>query len=188
MRWKSAVLAALILTLLSGCGPVLAPQESVPAPSSPAAAETEPPSPFGLWVGSLAAPDELTLRLAPEPASPPAPAPAALTLTIDGAGRCLLRCDYSPCAASLQGTLADFLRALWAEEGESYPGAEPEAIADALLDERLPTPLLLTGTLSPDGEEIRWDLGEASPLTVGESGLSLSAPGLGELLLQRGDG
>ncbi|MBR3293942.1 MAG: hypothetical protein IKI69_05920 [Oscillospiraceae bacterium] len=188
MRWKNAALTALIAALLlGGCTPVLAPQESAlsPAAGTQAPVATDPPAPTGVWKGDAPAAAALAVTLAPELSSPPPLAPAAVSLDIDAAGHCLLRCDYSPCAEPLRDALTEFLRALWAEEGESYPGAKPDEIAAVLLEERLPPPLLLHGTLAPDGREIRWERGEVSPLTCSENELTLSLPGWGELSLLR---
>ena len=184
MRFPIIVSLALILALLSGCTPVLAPPASE-APAGETSAAFETPLPYGVWLGGADAPAALAAKLAPELSSPPSPDPVAVTLEIDEAGRCLLRGDYRPCAATLHGALTEFLRALWAEEDESYPGAKPDEIAAVLLEERLPPPLLLHGTLAPDGREIHWERGEVSPLTCSENELTLSLPGWGELSLLR---
>ena len=185
MRFKAAFSAALLALLLAGCRPILVPVED-PLPASAATAPASEASvPTGVWTGDYPGSGDWSDTLAPELYLPIPYSAPALVLEIDAAGRCLLRSDFTACAASLREPLTDFLRTLWAKEGAPFPGADPGEIAAALLDERLPPPLRLTGMLAPDGGEIRWDDGGSAPLLFDGEALTLSVPALGAPTLLR---
>lgn len=185
-RCAAVCALCLLLTALTACRPILDPNYR---PAEPAASAAPEAGLSGVWVGQYDAGDLLTDELGLDlSAYLRGPVPALLRLELDEAGRCVCRSDYSSCAEVLHPALAAFLKDLWAQEGEPAPGADPETCAAALIDELTPPPYLVTGVLSPDGQEIRWDLGTVSPLAASSGQLSLELPELGRFDLVREDG
>lgn len=187
-RMAALLLSAALLPALCACGPVIDPNYGLGA-ETPPPIETAPVKTSAVWTGGYDATEELLDTLGVD-LTPwlRAPALAAVTLEIDPAGRCSLRCDYAACAEPLQRALTAALRELCGQERDETPEGEVSALAAGTVDELLPPPLLLQGTLSGDGGEIRWGFGRVSALRYEEDALLLDIPGLGSASLTRTEG
>ena len=183
LRVAALLLAAALLPALCACGPVIDPNYGKnDGPLRPV--ETAPTERPELWTGVYDASGELMDALGVDlRARLREPVSAEVRLEIDTAGRCSLRCDWSPCLDALRPALAGLLRELQEQEADNAPAGEPDALAAALIEELLPRPLLLLGTLSEDKSEIRWGFGRVSELSREGDRLRLDLPELGEVLL-----